>query len=280
MWPSASQLEDLPQLSLEFVPSRTAAQIRNKTFDTVSGRRIKGNFVRRLKDSPGPEGCRPGPGPGSALCGGPWAQSVSRSVPHDLCVVWPVLLLWDTKSGIFLETCSAEWFLASIWRVWLWSFQTGWEMETAALLGGNENGEMGNWVTQETPQPGAEPPGDMWSGASHLWKGHWGAEKRMWLVGLQGWRQGRRGNCRFPLSKRRKSNRWALLFPEGVSFSVVEWGKPRPADFSDGVVWRGERRAGLHAPLGPWPWAVLGCCVCFLPPDLIRSFDRGVRGPG
>ena len=50
---------------------------------------------------------------------------------HHLCGVWPVLLLWDAKSGIFLETCSAEWFLASIWRVWLWSFQTGWEMGTA-----------------------------------------------------------------------------------------------------------------------------------------------------
>lgn len=39
--------------------------------------------------------------------------------------------------------------------------------------------------------------------------------------------------------------------PEGVSFPSAEWYKPRHADFSDGMVWKGEQRAGLHASLGP-----------------------------
>lgn len=39
----------LPQPCLEFVPLRTATQIRKKIFGTVSSHRIKGNFVPCLR---------------------------------------------------------------------------------------------------------------------------------------------------------------------------------------------------------------------------------------
>lgn len=124
--------------------------------------------------------------------------------------------------------------------------------QLGALLWDNQNGKtVENQVTQETPQSGAElSQGQAVKGLRSL-KGCHGAEKRMWLVRLQGWRQGSGGNCRFPLSRRRKSNGCILLTPEGVSFPSVEWYKPRPSDFSDRMVRKGERESWVPDPGHP-----------------------------